>query len=111
MVHAQLQTTAKSLFVSMTVTTIVGIWPQENNYGKSELSCNPWGTFGDYSEQSAYGLLFCKQYDGIVAYNWTNGKLAWWFQAPATTFETPYTNGTGELNGQVYSLFSDGKNC
>ncbi len=75
---------------------------------RSELSSNPWGTFGDYSEQSAYGLLFANQYDGVAAYNWTNGKLAWLFQAPALPFETPYTNGTGNLNGEVYSWFSDG---
>ncbi len=74
----------------------------------SELSSTPWGTFGDYSEQSAYGLLFANQYDGVVAYNWTTGKIAWMFQAPATSFETPYTNGTGNLNGEVYSWFSDG---
>jgi hypothetical protein len=73
---------------------------------KSALSSYPWGTFGAYAEQSAYGLLFYEQYDGIVAYNWTNGQIAWWFQAPATPFETPYTNGTGELNSQVYSFFS-----
>ena len=27
------------------------------------------------------------------------GKMAWHFQAPALPFETPYTNGTGNLNG------------
>jgi len=75
---------------------------------KSELSSVPWGTFGDYAVESAYGLIFANQYDGVVAYNWTNGKIAWWFQAPALPFETPYTNGTGNLNGAVYSWFSDG---
>jgi PQQ-like domain len=74
----------------------------------SEVSSNPWGTFGDYSVQSAYGLIFANQYDGVVAYNWTNGKIVWMFQAPALPFETPYTNGTGNLNGTVYSWFSDG---
>ena len=75
---------------------------------KSELSSYPWGTFGAYAVQSAYGLLFYEQYDGVVAYNWTNGKIAWMFQAPALPFETPYTNGTGNLNGGVYSFFSGG---
>jgi hypothetical protein len=74
----------------------------------SEVSSIPWGTFGDYAVESAYGLIFANQYDGVVAYNWTDGKIVWWFQAPALPFETPYTNGTGELNGMVYSWFSDG---
>lgn len=74
----------------------------------SELSTYPWGTFGAYAQQSAYGLLFYNQYDGAVAYNWTNGKVAWRFQAPAIPFETPYTNGTGNVGGEGYSFFSDG---
>ncbi len=74
---------------------------------QSELSSTPWGTFGCYSVESAYGLLFANQYDGVVAFNWNDGKIAWWFQAPAPAFETPYTNGTGNINGSVYSFFSD----
>jgi hypothetical protein len=72
---------------------------------QSQLSSYPWGTFGAYASESAYGLLIYQQYDGVVAYNWTNGQVAWWFQAPATPFETPYTNGTGLLNSQGYSFF------
>lgn len=74
----------------------------------SELSSAPWGTFGAYAVQSAYGLLFSNQYDGVVAYDWNDGKIVWWFQAPAPPFETPYTNGTGNLGGSGYSFFSDG---
>jgi hypothetical protein len=74
---------------------------------KSELSSSPWGTFGCYSVQSAYGKIFANQYDGIVAYNWDDGKIVWWFQARAPGFETPYTNGTGNLGGEGYSFFSD----
>jgi hypothetical protein len=73
----------------------------------SDISSKPWGTFGCYSVQSAYGLLFANQYDGVVAYDWSNGKMVWWFQAQAPPFETPYTNGTGNLNGSTYSFFSD----
>ncbi len=73
----------------------------------SEISSTPWGTFGCYSVQSAYGLLFSNQYDGVVAYDWNDGKIAWWFKAPAPPFETPYTTGTGVLNGESYSFFSD----
>lgn len=75
---------------------------------KSELSSYPWGTFGAYAVQSAYGLIFYEQYDGVVAYDWNNGKIVWMFQAPALPFETPYTNGTGNANGEVYSFFSGG---
>ncbi len=74
---------------------------------KSELSSSPWGTFGCYSVQSAYGLLFANQYDGVVAFDWNDGKIAWWYQASATAFETPYNNGTGNLGGMGYSFFSD----
>jgi hypothetical protein len=69
----------------------------------SELSSWPWGTFGAYAQQSAYGLLFWEQYDGVVAYNWTTGKVAWHFEAPAPPFETPYTDAN---RTQVYSFYS-----
>jgi len=74
---------------------------------QSEQSSYPWGVFGAYHSESAYGLLYYEQYDGVVAWNWTTGQIAWWFQAPATAEETPYTNGTGQLNGQVYSFFTN----
>jgi len=74
----------------------------------SQYSSIPWGTFGAYAQQSAYGLIFYNQYDGIVAYNWTNGQVAWHFTSSSIPFETPYTNGTGNLNGEGYSFFSDG---
>jgi hypothetical protein len=61
----------------------------------------PWGSFGAYAVQSAYGLIFYNQYDGVHAYNWTNGNLEWTFEAPTPyDYETPY-------EGQ-YSWFSDG---
>jgi outer membrane protein assembly factor BamB len=74
---------------------------------QSEISSEPWGTFGCYAVQSAYGMLFANQYDGVVALDWNDGKIVWWFQAPAPAFETPYTNGTGNTGGSVYSFFSD----
>jgi hypothetical protein len=77
-----------------------------NRLWKSELSSYPWGTFGAYAVQSAYGLLFYEQYDGIVAYDWNTGKIVWHFSAPAVPFETPYTTGAGVLNGSCYSFFS-----
>ena len=44
-------------------------------------------------------------YDGVYAYNWTDGSIAWKFMAPTpVSFETPYiTNGT-----EHYSFNSDG---
>ncbi len=76
---------------------------------KSEISSLPWGTFGSYQDESAYGLIFYNQYDGIVAYNWTTGKVAWHYQAPTVDFETPYlTNGVGNPDNstQGQSFFS-----
>jgi hypothetical protein len=74
----------------------------------SDYSSYPWGTFGAYAQQSAYGLIFYNQYDGIVAYDWNTGKVVWHFHAPSAPFETPYTTGTGDQNGEEYSFFSDG---
>ena len=52
----------------------------------SQLPSYPWGVFGSYTSESAYGLLFECEYDGVVAYNWTNGQVAWHFEAPAIDF-------------------------
>jgi outer membrane protein assembly factor BamB len=73
---------------------------------KSQLSSYAWGVFGAYSVQSAYGLLYYGQYDGVVAYNWTNGQIAWWYQAPAVSpFESDFNNGTASFNGSVYAFY------
>ncbi|HEX9863127.1 MAG TPA: PQQ-binding-like beta-propeller repeat protein [Candidatus Bathyarchaeia archaeon] len=59
---------------------------------KSEVMDYPWGkaSFGAYAVQSAYGLFYRQSYDGVYAFNWTNGKIAWHYKAPANPFETPY---------------------
>ncbi len=78
---------------------------------ESQLSSYPWGTFGAYGQEDAYGLIFYGQYDGVVAYNWTNGDVAWHFEASSLPFETPYlTNGVGNPDNstQGYSFFSQG---
>jgi len=75
---------------------------------QSPLTSYPWGSFGSYLSASAYGLFYYGQYDGVNAYNWTNGQLAWQFDPPSLPFETPYTNGTGNLNGEGYSFFGGG---
>ncbi len=76
---------------------------------KSEITSLPWGTFGSYQDESAYGLIFYNQYDGIVAYDWNTGAVAWHYQAPSVDFETPYlTNGVGnpDNSSQGQSFFS-----
>jgi hypothetical protein len=61
---------------------------------KSEVMDYPWGqaSFGAYAVQSAYGLFYRQSYDGVYAFNWTNGKIAWHYKAPANPYETPYRN-------------------
>jgi hypothetical protein len=68
----------------------------------------PWTAsgFGGYSAMSAYGMFYRESYDGIYAFNWTNGKIVWHYEAPTVSqFETPYTghNDTG-----VYPFYSFG---
>jgi hypothetical protein len=79
---------------------------------KTEQMAYPWASagFGAYSVQSAYGILFRETYNGVYAFNWTNGETLWHFVSEATPFETPYTYG----NESVYSfngfgLVADGK--
>jgi outer membrane protein assembly factor BamB len=79
----------------------------------SEKMAYPWGeaAFGSYSVQSAYGLLYRQSYDAIYAFNWTNGKIVWKYEAPANPYETPYIDENGQT---VYSfmtgaIIADGK--
>jgi hypothetical protein len=80
---------------------------------KSEVMEYPWGaaSFGAYAVQSAYGLFYRQSYDGVYAFNWTNGKIAWHYRAPANPFETPYRDeneGTGySFDGAAF--IADGK--
>ena len=71
----------------------------------------PWGAFGAYSSAAAYGMFYWPTYDGVVAFNDSNGQRVWKFQAPAPSFETPYTmpNGTSEYSFFGSSLVADGK--
>jgi PQQ-like domain len=80
---------------------------------KSETMEYPWGSpsFGAYAIQSAYGMLYRQSYDGVYAFNWTNGKIVWKYAAPTYAhFETPYI----EDGVEVYSFnggaeIADGK--
>jgi hypothetical protein len=63
----------------------------------SELSSWPWGTFGDYGISTYGGNIIYPQYDGVVAYNWSTGKVSWKYSDRALSqFETPYTDETGQ---------------
>jgi hypothetical protein len=74
----------------------------------SELSSWPWGTFGCYGVQSYGGMIISNQYDGVAAYNWTNGKLVWLYQAKAPyPYETPYQDNNPWFTGA--SIIGDGK--
>ena len=62
---------------------------------KSTKMNYPWGStgFGAYSAMSAYGMLYREAYDGVYAFNWTDGSLVWKYTAPAAApYETPYTD-------------------
>ena len=72
---------------------------------KSELSSWPWGIWGAYNVASAYGFLYYMQYDGIVAYDWNTGKVAWIYSAGDSGFETPYGTWPFFTN----AIIADGK--
>jgi hypothetical protein len=80
---------------------------------KSEVMNYPWGqaSFGAYAVQSAYGLFYRQAYDGVYAFNWANGKIAWHYKAPANAFETPYRdqNDTTGYSFDGAAFIADGK--
>jgi len=55
---------------------------------------------------SAYGMFYRESYDGVYAFNWTNGKIVWHYEAPAVSpYETPFT---GHNDTTVYPFYSFG---
>jgi len=80
---------------------------------KSDRMDYPWDAtgFGAYATASAYGLFYRNAYSGVYAFNWTNGKIVWKFEAPANPYETPYTgkNGTTVYSFNAGGLIADGK--
>ena len=70
---------------------------------QGEQTTNPWGDFWSYSSESAYGMIYSGTYEALYAFNWTNGKIVWKFEAPADPYETPYTDQNGST---VYSWHS-----
>ena len=79
----------------------------------SEQMDYPWGApgFGAYAIQSAYGMVFRQSYDGVYAFNWTNGKIVWKYVAPAyASFESPYiTDGQEHYSFNSGAIIADGK--
>jgi hypothetical protein len=71
----------------------------------------PWGAFGGYNAEGAYGLYYWQTYDGLVAFNVSTGQRAWKYQYQATPFEVPYTmtNGTSEYSFYGAAQVADGK--
>jgi hypothetical protein len=58
----------------------------------------PWSSagFGAYAISSGYGCVIRYAYDGVWAFNWTNGKEVWHYVAPTyAPFESPYNDGNG----------------
>jgi hypothetical protein len=80
---------------------------------KSEVMNYPWGaaSFGGYAIQSYAGLFYRQAYDGVYAFNWTTGKIAWRYRDPANPYETPYRD-VGEQTGYSFdqgAFIADGK--
>ncbi len=79
---------------------------------KGEVMDYPWGAtaFGAYAVQSAYGLFYWEAYDGIYAYDWDTGKIAWHFESPALyPFDTNYyNNGTADNPFDEGAIVADG---
>jgi len=78
---------------------------------KTAVTSDPWGSFGAYNGQSAYGLIFQNRYDCVSAIDWETGDIVWTYQAETSySFETPYhMEGTGVYSWHSAGLVADGK--
>ncbi len=71
---------------------------------KGEAMDYPWAepAFGAYAIQSAYGMLYREAYDGVYAFDWTDGSIVWHYVDYALSmYESPYTDKNGTT---VYSI-------
>jgi len=100
---------AYGYYIAFDLRTGTQVW-------KSETMDYPWASagFGAYSAMSAYGMLFRESMDGVYAFNWTNGKIEWKYEAPANPYESPYTGKDGSTVYPFYSfgvggIIADGK--
>ena len=83
-----------------------------NQLWKSELTSDPWGTFGTYNMASYGGMIISSQYDGVAALDWKTGKTLWFYTQKAPyAFESPYTGPNGEsvYAFHVHCSVADGK--
>lgn len=73
---------------------------------ESDESDYPWGNFWAYSHAAAYDIVYHLAYDGVHAFNATNGNEVWHYSAGTDThMETPY--GTWPFYGNP--VVADGK--
>jgi len=75
---------------------------------RSETTDYPWSSagFGAYAISSGYGMVIRYAYDGVYAFNWTDGKIVWHYVDPTyAEFESPYTDKNGT---EVYAFNGDG---
>ncbi len=72
---------------------------------ESEKADYPWGFGWGYTVGSAYGKLFGLAYDGVYAFNWDDGTIAWKFSAGDAGYETPYNTWSWMSSPQI----ADGK--
>jgi outer membrane protein assembly factor BamB len=94
--------TQQGYFICLDLNTGNTVWT-------SDKMTYPWGStsFGAYAIQSAYGMIFRQSYDAVYAFNWTDGKIVWRYEAPAlSAYEAPYI---GENGTTVYCFNSGGK--
>ncbi len=81
---------------------------------RSEKTDYPWSVsgFGAYAISSGYGMVIRYAYDGVWAFNWTDGRIVWHYVAPTyAPFESPYTdvNGTDNYAFNAGGNIADGK--
>jgi hypothetical protein len=75
---------------------------------KSEYSSWPWGSFGCYGIASYGGNIIRGQYDGVAAFDWETGEVAWLYEAKAPyPYETPYKENYPFFTGTI--PIADGK--
>ena len=74
---------------------------------RTNMTTDPWGAFVDYGVGSYGGNIIAGQADGVAAFDWETGKLAWHFKAiqPYQT-ETNYQGYTPFFGGSP--LIADG---
>ncbi|UCC58766.1 MAG: PQQ-binding-like beta-propeller repeat protein [Candidatus Bathyarchaeum sp.] len=78
---------------------------------ETPITNHPWGCFGAYHRQSAYGYYYLSGYTGVHAIDWETGEIAWSFQSPTQyAYETPYqVDGTEVHVFHGGGLVADGK--